>query len=53
MSDAPDEARTDREPPLEEYAEVDPDTVVEDAVDLFTAEDEGEPVSEADAPPPG
>jgi len=56
MSDAPDSsARPDRDPgAIDEYEEVDPDTIVEDAVDLFAVDDDGPPVSEADAPaPPG
>lgn len=48
----PDAARTEQ---LDEYSEVDPETVTDDAIEYFS-DDPGaadSPASDADAPPPG
>ena len=43
----------DPDDPIEAHEDLDAEQVAEDAAELFGAEDESPPVSEADAPPPG
>jgi len=38
---------------IEEHEHLDAHQIMEDAADLFGAEDRSEPVADADAPPPG
>ena len=47
MSDA------SRKQEIDEHEDLDADSIVEDAQELFGAEDKSPPVGEADAPPPG
>lgn len=53
MTDAANEPN-DRDP-RDEYADVDPEQVADDAIEFFAEEpgDADSPASDADAPPPG